>query len=329
MRVDVSIVLYRPSVDEVNLVIARWARHRDSIAMVWLLISGESDRVDVALAAAHSHGLPISVIGRCDNLGFASGHNLLIGRSREAGADVVLVINPDVVVERGAIAHFVELAARVRQPALIAPWLERIEPDGRFTGVADSLGIRWDSWGRHFDMAQGERMPVPDGSVEAVAGVSGACMAVFCDAYDALVDASGYFFDDFFLAYREDAELGVRAGILGVPSYSVGVGGFGHVRSVRGSKRGKALEDLLGVRNRFLMRNVLGRARPGSLLGAWLRDLVVVGAVLTVERRSREGLGSAMRLRRAAVSRGRYAARLGRGAPALDDIVDGREAGRS
>jgi GT2 family glycosyltransferase len=162
----------------------------------------------------------------------------------------------------------------------------------------DTLGIRWTRAGRHLDAGQGDLLPSPAGRPYQVAGVSGACLYVTRAAHDRVVSATGEFFDEDFFAYREDAELGHRAALLGVTSYVVPSATGRHVRRLRGTERGIDPDiDRLGVRNRLLLAFKYGARRPGWPLLAFARDAVVVVAAFTTERSSLPGVVEAWRLR--------------------------------
>lgn len=307
MRPDVSIVLYRPSTEEVYAIASLWTSLRDEIRTVRLLISAAQwETLPESLLLRMSDPL-FDVIERSDNIGFASGHNLLLKRAFAHGADSVIVANPDIQIEPDAITSLSVRAAQSGRNALYAPLLERLGEDFTRTGLTDSEGIRWDAWGRHFDRRQGDSLPKRDGEIALSDGVTGACMLVFKVAYDQITRSSGYFFDDTFLAYREDAELGIRASNVGIQSRIVYVGGFGHVRTVRGAARGNTLPDLLGVKNRFLVKYALGRARPGRGIFPEVRDVVVIVGTIFLERSSLPGLQAARRIRRFVRFRGRLA----------------------
>ena len=233
-----------------------------------------------------------------DNLGFAGAHNRLLAAAFDAGAEVVVVHNPDLTLAPDAVTALVAAAANV-PCALLGPVLEQASRDGAPTGLTDTLGIRWTRDGRHFDIGQGARLDLPrTDPPRLVAGVSGACLVVPRTAYERIVAASGEFFDEDFIAYREDAELAIRAGVLGVESWLVPAARGLHVRSQRGTTRGRdRFIDLLGVRNRFLILAKWGRRRPGFLPFALFRDVVVVLGVVVRERRSLPGLRQAWQLR--------------------------------
>jgi GT2 family glycosyltransferase len=212
-----------------------------------------------------------------------------------ADADAVLVLNPDLILEPSTAAELARASAgsALAGPVLILADPVTLESQGRI----DSAGIRWSRTGRHFDDRQGERVGCLPAEPYPVAGITGACLWVPRAAHDRIVAATGELFDEDFVAYREDAELGLRASRLGVRQIVVPAATALHGRAVRGRERGSSDIARLGVQNRFLIALKHGRRRPGAWLGAPIRDLLVIAYVLVRERESIEGLRSAWRLR--------------------------------
>jgi GT2 family glycosyltransferase len=297
---DITLVLFHSRLDELEDTFKSLARVRGEFSRLWILVSGNNDSALEVRAALSRTGLDSHAIvqHRHDNLGFASGHNRLLQDAFTAGADSALILNPDVSIEPNALSELEAMTRESGSRSLYGPTLARRESRSGADEVFDSAGIGWSSTARHFDVRQGDRWIIDPGKVEHVAGVTGACLFVPRDAYQLLLERTGQFFDDAFLAYREDAELGVRAGLVGVPSNLLHISGFSHVRSVRGYQRGSAGADLLGVKNRFLIRWKLGQFRPGSVVGGTVRDLAVVLAVFAQERSSLPGLRQAFAIRR-------------------------------
>jgi GT2 family glycosyltransferase len=170
-------------------------------------------------------------------------------------------------------------------------------PDLVPTGRIDSAGIGWTLTGRHLDLLQGAALSAAPQGETTRSGLTGACLLVTRGAYERLVGSTGELFDEDFFAYREDAELGVRAGLIGVRSVLVPQARALHGRALRGTTRGgSALIDRLGVRNRLLLLFKLGHHRPGFTPAALARDLVVIAAAATVERSSWPGVTQAWAL---------------------------------
>lgn len=297
---DITLVLYKPRMAELEETFDSLSDIKDEFGTLWILISGSQED-----AQSVRRCLQISELGskarlehRLDNLGFASGHNRLLRRAFDGGASLSLVLNPDVTIRAGALTELTRIMAGTDGTNLFGPTLARHDPLARKSEVFDSAGIGWSHSGRHFDRAQGQPWSISPGRVEYVAGVTGACLFVPRLAFEKIVASTGHFFDDAFLAYREDAELGIRAGLVGVGSVLISVEGFAHVRSVRGYERGSEIADLLGVQNRYLIRWKLGRHRPGSVVAATARDIAVIAAVIIRERSSLPGLRRAFAIRR-------------------------------
>jgi GT2 family glycosyltransferase len=304
---SVTIVLFRPkSIDFSRTVESLLANAKD-VASVHILVSGTRKEFSAieSLMEELSRATKCFMHHRFDNLGFASGHNFLLEQAFQFGADAALVLNPDVVLEPESLRRLAAITKLQRQTILLGPTLSLATEGGVATQTFDSAGIDWTNSGRHFDKFQGDRWKIHSGQQDVVSGVTGACLVVGRNSFEQIRSESGHFFDDLFLAYREDAELGIRASELGIPSAIVHMEGFAHVRSVRGYERGNRLADLLGVRNRFLLRWSLGSLRPGNPLVAGARDGLVILASLLVERSSLPGLRDALAIRRYASYRGR------------------------
>lgn len=255
----------------------------------------------------HADGIELAVTGSSVNAGFSGAHNANLRSAFDRGCDGVLVLNPDLVLEPDAMVELASAEADCPDPALFGPLLELADPDSLAgSGRIDTAGIVWIFGGRHIDSLQDEPLTHAPAVTTEVAGISGACLYVGRRAFVAVTAVSGEFFDEDFIAYREDAELAYRAQIIGVRSYLVPGARGRHVRGLRGTTRGHDPEiDRLGVRNRFLIAFKYGAERPGGLLAAGLRDVVVVCGVFTTERGSIAGLREAWALRRRMRDKGR------------------------
>jgi GT2 family glycosyltransferase len=319
VQVEASIVLYHHDPDRLMASIRALAAQSQPVARVRVLVNDDpagslGAAVERAIASADL-GVAVDVVSVGSNLGFSGGHNRMLEAGFAAGSDVMVVHNPDLVLDPAAVAALVQATGG---SALAGPVLELADPATLVgEGRVDTLGIRWTWDGRHLDAGQGQPWP-PDrhGQAYPVAGVSGACIAVPRRAYDTIVHASDELFDEDFIAYREDAELAYRAGLLGVRSVVAPAARGRHGRSLRGTARGSdPWIDRLGVRNRFLIAFKYGWRRPGSMPGPLVRDLVVIIGVLLRERSSVPGLREAWALRARMRAKGRrvLAARSGGG----------------
>jgi N-acetylglucosaminyl-diphospho-decaprenol L-rhamnosyltransferase len=146
-------------------------------------------------AAAVEHGARVLRPGR--NLGFAAGCNLGVASTQ---APLVLLLNPDCVLEPGA------LDALREAPPDWGAWQAVVTAGGAVNtagNVVHFLGIAWA--GR-----LGEPPPPRDGAPYEAAFPSGAAMVVRRAAWE---QAGG--FDERYFMYGEDLDLGLRLRQLG------------------------------------------------------------------------------------------------------------------
>ncbi|HKO57706.1 MAG TPA: glycosyltransferase family 2 protein [Thermoanaerobaculia bacterium] len=225
-----------------------------------------------------------TIIRNADNRGFSAAVNQAL---RVARGDVVLLCNPDAYLEPDYAARLAA-ALHDRFGMATGKLLHAEGFDIRPTNIIDSKGIRMTRSGRHFDIDQG----LPDDGrvdVEEVFGVSGAA-AMYTRSFLDDVAVNGEVFDEDFHTYREDADLSWRGRLFGWRALYVPAAVGYHVRTVTPAKRRTLapLVNMHSVKNRFLLRlkneslRMALRHAPFEIP----RDLVAIGAVLTIERTS-------------------------------------------
>jgi GT2 family glycosyltransferase len=298
----VSIVLFRSDYPHL-LATLRSVSGQSARASRVLITVNASTIEDAKLSAKISTDVPDiapQFIHNAENLGFSAAHNRALEALFAEGCTTGVVLNPDVVLEPTCLERL-EMAAAKTPAALFGPVLELADPQTLApTRRLDTAGVRWTWDGRHFDVGQGGPVPTASRGVVRVDAISGACLFVPRLAHARVLEHTGEFFDDEFIAYREDAELGFRAGYAGVESFVVPEARALHVRRLRGTARGVDDHiDRLGVRNRFLIAFKYGRHRPGRWPWPYVRDLVVVLGVVLRERSSWPGIVEAWQLRHA------------------------------
>jgi GT2 family glycosyltransferase len=245
------------------------------------LIVVDNGSVDDSLALV---GDGATIIRNEENRGFSAAVNQGL---RAARGELVLLINPDAYLLPDYAARLA--AALHGQFGMATGKLLHAEGlDIRPTNIIDSKGIRMTRSGRHFDIDQG--LPDDgDGETREVFGVSGAA-AMYTRAFLDDVAVDGEVLDEDFHTYREDADLAWRGRVFGWKAVYVPSAVAYHVRRVTPARRRTlpAPVNMHSVKNRFLLR-----LKNESL---WLalrnapfeipRDLVAIGAVLTIERTS-------------------------------------------
>ena len=140
---------------------------------------------DGTIAIAEGQG--VRVIRNARNEGYGRANNI---GARAADTPFLLIVNPDVIMDRGAVAHLLDAAGRYPDAGFFAPQV--IEPDGRVFFQPRSL------LSSYLTNPQG-KLVLPEG--EACAPFfSGACFLMRRDLYERL----GGFDENIFLFYEDD-----------------------------------------------------------------------------------------------------------------------------
>lgn len=197
------------------------ARHHVDVVVV------DNDSHDGVADAIRSRHPEVQVVERRSNAGFGRSHNLAATR---AEGRYLLILNPDTLVEPGALDELVDFAdakaAEGDPVGVVAPLL--VYPDGSDQQTARSFptasaGIfgrrspltRWfpnNRWSRRFLRAD----QVDRSQPWTVDWVSGAALMIPRDLFEEL----GGFDADFFMHF-EDAEICARVGAAGRDVWSV------------------------------------------------------------------------------------------------------------
>jgi GT2 family glycosyltransferase len=284
--VSIIVVAYNDAADlAVSVDSALGQRGIDAEVLVVDNASSDESRQVAARAGAR-------VLANSENVGFAAAMN--------AGVDAttgryVLALNPDCRLEPDFAAT---LAARLDSRPDVGSASGRLlrarGPDLRASDILDSTGIVFTWSGRHFDRSSGKAASGRDMNEEEVAGASGAAGFYRRAALQDAKISTGYFDADFFL-YREDADLAWRLRNLGWKSLYVPSAVAAHRRRNLPERRRamSALVNYHSVKNRFLLR--INNQSFGQFVMTFVptaaRDLVVLGACLTVERTSLPAFG--------------------------------------
>ncbi len=212
------------------------------------------------------------------NRGFSAAVNQAIAVAK---GELVQLVNPDAFLEPDYIARL--LPAFDDETAGMATG-KLLREDG--SGV-DSVGIRMTRTGRHLDITTEAAGLGPRAS--EVFGVSGAA-AMYRMSFLRDVAIDGEIFDEDFFAYREDADIAWRGRLFGWKALAVPAAVAHHVRRVTPDVRRSLPPEINmhSVKNRFLLRlknegaYLAMRNAPFELS----RDIVAIGAALTIERTS-------------------------------------------
>jgi short-subunit dehydrogenase/GT2 family glycosyltransferase len=287
---------------------------RENIELSVIDNASSDDTVEVATPYVEGLG---SLTQLNANLGFCGANNFALARFLDGNCPWVLLLNPDLAIDGPGVYALLDDAEKKfaedsRNGAFTGKVL-RVRLEGDSESVIDTVGITFTPTLRHFDRgADVLAMPDTFPSPERVEGISGAFLLMHREFVKALlVPSLSYeddvdriypelgdhrtsrvnFFDEAFFAYREDAELSLRASALGHQMwYFPHVVGYHH-RRVTPSKRSvlPAVINKLSTRNRFLLQllHFSPIRQPRAILpGFIVRNLMVVFGVLFHERTS-------------------------------------------
>jgi GT2 family glycosyltransferase len=237
------------------------------------LIVVDNGSADESVAIVRARFPDATVVLNAGNEGFSRAVNQGIAR---ASGELVQLVNPDAFLGPEYVAKLVDALGEEGYGAATGKLL-RAEGSG-----VDSKGIRMTRTGRHFDIEEGEE--------REVFGVSGAAAMYRMSFIRDVTLSDGQFLDEDFFAYREDADVAWRGRLFGWRAVYVADAVGWHVRTVTPEKRRElpAFINMHSVKNRFLMRikneglYLALRNAPFELT----RDLIIFGAVLTIERSS-------------------------------------------
>lgn len=291
--------------------------------------NASSDKTADLVAPFADRGVRIVTLER--NLGYCGGHNLAARSFQDSGADYFMVLNPDVRLQQHALSELVKAILNGDRVGAVCPLLYRadselnpVEPR-----LLDAAGMHLTKSLRHFDRGSNCRESSDYLQIARVFGGSGAALLLSAECVSDVVIAGGQhedavmeiypelqmhrelrlqLFDEAFFAYREDADLAWRMQRLGWQCLYVPRAIGYHKRKVLPAGRGAQEKrlNLLGVKNRFLLQfnNYSFAGYPAAFLpGIISRNLLVVIAVLCIERSSIQGIIQAWKLRHRARER--------------------------
>lgn len=320
----VAVILYKESphiFDVLEALRTQDLQEGTNISLV-LVDNGISETLRAELL--EKFGGSILLLKNRENFGFAGAVNQCVAEAQNYSADFLLLLNPDVRLSPHAVAEFLQCARRHPQAAFITPKLLRADQQLQplQPPVIDACGMKMTNSLRHLDRGSEQLDKGQFETEEVVFGGTGACLLMRLTLmprlflprtrYDGFLwaiypqlkpDAKDrpQLMDEGFFAYREDADLSWRAQIQGLETvYSPAILAY-HIRNVTPERRQELdpLINRLGVRNRFLLQfnNYSILHLPRTIIpGFFLRNLLVIMAVLFKEWRSLPGLIQALAL---------------------------------
>ncbi|MCP4896834.1 MAG: glycosyltransferase family 2 protein [bacterium] len=276
-----------------------------------IVVDNASSDESAEIAASQGENLPLDLIHSAVNEGFAAGANRGIA---ECSSEWILLLNPDCAVNKEFVHRLLRTINEGPDAEIVGAatgLLMRAIDEGLQPGsTIDSAGMVMTPGGRHLDRGAGSALGTNYKRAAWVFGGTGAATLYRRTALEDIAYPDGQIFAESFFAYREDAELAWRLQWRGWRCLYQPLALASHLRGFRPEqgRRGHSVINLHSVKNRFLMRAHCADLKwLVSRLGWWLlRDLLVIGACLTVERSSRPALSEAWRWRHDALARRRH-----------------------
>ena len=225
------------------------------MASIYEVVVADNASTDETRAILSEFQGRIEVISSQRNAGFAAGQNLAIQAC--TGADWVLTLNPDVLLEPGFVRNLLDAGSADPTVGAVCGKLLSIAPG--FEPLAepriDSAGIYFTPNMRHFDRGWHQPDSRRYDCAEYVFGASAAAALYRREMIDDIA-VDGDFFDPDFFVYREDADVAWRAQLMGWRCLYEPSAVAHHVRTVTPANR-RTLPGFINmhsVKNRFLMR---------------------------------------------------------------------------
>ncbi|HLN06349.1 MAG TPA: glycosyltransferase family 2 protein, partial [Acidimicrobiales bacterium] len=197
-----------------------------------------------------------------ENLGFARAANLGIGTAISAGADWVLLLNNDAVVDPRCVGRCLEETYPIGRIAVVGPAVAFMDQPELLWYAGGSHSNLF-AYTRHPGLRADSGAPAPTGDTDYVPGC---CALISAAAWLEL----GPYREDFFL-YYEDAEWCARAREAGWRCRYVGEVLCWHAVSVSAGRRGSI--GLTSTQAYYLARNPLRFAIETRQLGRRLTRL--------------------------------------------------------
>jgi N-acetylglucosaminyl-diphospho-decaprenol L-rhamnosyltransferase len=215
--------------------------------------NGVGDGTDLVVRGAHSW---VAYVGPGENLGFGRANNLGFSRT---GGDCVLFLNPDTVVNRGALEHCVARALAEPDLGVISPRLELA--DGSMD-LACRRGVPtlWDGFCRASGLAgrfPGTRLfagynltHLPKEGAYDVGLINGAFMLGRREVFASVAGPGGAVFDPRFFMYGDDIDLCLRISRAGYRVVYDGRHAIMHLKGVSVAKERERMSELIFDANR-------------------------------------------------------------------------------
>lgn len=196
----------------VIVIILQWNNYNDSIECLntlskvnypnFTVIVVDNGSINDAVTRIKTQFPHIQIIETGENLGFEGGNNIGIQYALEQGADYVLLLNNDTVVDSNFLAELVRTAESDQQIGIVAPKIYFFDaPD-----IIQYAGGKLSLWrGNGYSLREGEKDPGLRGTIEATF-ITGCAMLI----RRKVIEQVGLLDENYFLVVQ-DVDYSYRA----------------------------------------------------------------------------------------------------------------------
>jgi len=194
-------------------VILHFNRPLDTVACVASLLAGTYPHLRIVVldcGQTRDNALDVlrdkatvEIVAVADNRGYAGNNNVGIRCALERGADWILLLNDDTIVDAEAVAEMVRVGESNQRIGIVGPMVYHFDEPTVIQSAGGGMTPEWDSF--HFGQNEDDRGQFPE--PRAVAWISGC--ALMCRS--AVTREIGMLDERFFL-YWEETEWCLRAG---------------------------------------------------------------------------------------------------------------------
>lgn len=238
--------------------------------------NGSTDNIGNIKFQSASWRTNFKLIKNKENLGFSGGNNVGIRYALQQGADYVVVLNNDTLVDKNLITELLKVAESDKKIGIVVPKIYfakgqeyhknryKEEEKGRVIWYAGGV-MDWNNIiGSHrgVDMVDNGQFD----TVEQTEFATGCCMLLKKE----VLDTVGLFDEKYFL-YYEDADLSTRVKRAGYKIIYAPKAYLWHINAGSVGGSGSALQDYYTTRNRMLFGLRYAALRPKFAL---LREAV-------------------------------------------------------
>lgn len=230
----------------------------------------DNGSVDGTVEAIHAGFPDVTAIRSAENLGFAEGNNIGMRAALDAGADYVLILNNDTIVDPGLVEELVGEAERRPDAGALCPLIRYVDPPDRIWYAGARFDPRSPHNGRH--TGYGERDAGQYHAVREIGRATGAAMLVPRE----VIERVGYLDRRLFIQV-EDVEWSLRMRAAGYRILFVPHGLVSHRVGMSSGGERSPLTAYYEMRNTLV---VCSRHAPLRAPGRLRRELGVLGVHL-------------------------------------------------